>query len=131
MVGALSALADRIPVVRIDRVWLFPPRQLGERESGLAVLSLYSDEPDLPGDRRQLYTLRYEASRGRSATRHDHLEQQGSAPRDRVSRVIAGVLRRLGEAEDPRLETVEGDPARWSAVLGVDGVVRLDRSLGE
>ena len=131
MASALAALADQIPVTRIDRIWVFPPQQLSDKESGLAVLSLYADEAGQSPNRRQLYTLRYEATRGRSAGRRDILEQQGSAPLDRVPRVIAGVLRRLGEAEVPRLETIEGDSERWNAVLGIDSGAQLDRPLGE
>jgi hypothetical protein len=44
----------------VDQVWIFPPRTLGAKESGLAVLALFA-EADARGPRRTLYTLAYEA----------------------------------------------------------------------
>lgn len=113
------------PVDSIDRVWIFPPRDLGDRESGLLVLSLFDIDPD----RRTILTLRYSAS-GAAEPRIDAVAEQGTAPADRVQRVIDGVLRRLGdEGEDPVAGAIGGDRERWSDFLGSLGAV--DPSSGE
>jgi hypothetical protein len=41
----LLGLPSRIPVERIDRLWLFQPQHGRAGESGLAVLSLLPEEP--------------------------------------------------------------------------------------
>lgn len=127
LAGALAAAAATVPPGRVDRVWVFPPRQTGEKETGLAVLAVYPE--DAPAsDRRGVWTLGYEAERlkGGKTGRTDTLVEQAVAPAGRVERVIEGVLRRLGtETEVPRLHQVEGDPSRWADLLAQGGV-RLD-----
>lgn len=130
LAAALTALA--LPPERVDTVWLFPTRTLGERESALAVLSLFDDDPA----RRRILTLQVERlpapARRQPRPRVDTLAEQGSCPRERVERVLDGVLRRLGAAAaeaTPRVEAIAGDPARWAALLGAGAV--LDRACGE
>lgn len=130
MRGALAELPERIPIGRIDQLWLFPPRRIGGRENGLVVLSLFSED-ESASTRRQVFTLRYEEAEGAAAYRSDALEEQGSAPMDRIPDVIAGVLGRLGEEEMPRLEPIRGDPRRWDALFADSGEGALDRSYGE
>lgn len=114
----LIGLHARVPLQRIDCVWLFPPRQLRGRESGLAVLALYPAAGEA-ADRRQLLTLRYEAER-RRGTLHlrEELVEQGSASAERIERVVSGVLRRLGDAlEAPRIVRIGGNAERWEQLL--------------
>ncbi|MGI9181585.1 MAG: hypothetical protein ACR2H9_13910 [Longimicrobiaceae bacterium] len=114
----LAALASRIPPQSVDRVWIFPPRQLRGSESGLALLALYDQLPEATGHRR-LVTLRYEAAPGGEEPTEQELVEQGIAPAERIDRVVAGVLRRLGDAhEAPTAVRIEGDPARWEQMLG-------------
>lgn len=123
--AALAAAAERIPPATVDEVWLFPPRPSGEKESGLAVLSVLPGEGERP-DRRGLFTLRYDAEPERTPKgkptgrmlRADTLEEQGVAPADRLDRIVDGVVRRLGGAGDaPRVRQVGGDEARWAELL--------------
>lgn len=113
----------------MDAVWLFPARQLGARESGLAVLSIFP-EGDEGRRTRTIHTLHYvlepPAPRARPV-RTDELEEQGTVPLDRVDRIIEGVLRRLDVPETPDVREVEGDAGRWSELLAELGGVPLDR----
>lgn len=69
-------------------------------------------------DRRELWTLRYQATGGsRGTERRDWLVAEGSAPAERVSRVIAGVLRRGGTGREPLEVPIHRDAARWAALL--------------
>jgi hypothetical protein len=116
LLAALAELSDRIPPQRIDQVWIFPSRPAGPAESSLAVLSLFC--PDDPR-RRHILTLHTTLvlERGRPR-RTDELVEQGSAPADRVDRLIGGVLQRLkDEREVLRSERIQGDPAAWHALL--------------
>lgn len=99
-------------------MWLFPPRRLGARESGVAVLSAFVE--DDPARRlRALHTLHYETEprpKGEPA-RRDELAEQGTVPLDRVERILAGVLRRLDRPETPEVRETGGDAAAWAALL--------------
>ena len=128
----LLELPGRIALERVDRVWLFGPREVNGRESGLVVLSL------LPGDGlaaglRQVLTWRYEAERVRGKLqRTDTLSEQGWAPADRIPRLIDGVLARLGDAsENPIVESIRGDGRAWTAFLHSMGITRVDSGGGE
>ncbi len=126
LAAALAAAGARLPSERVDRVWLFPPRQTGEKETGLAVLAVFPEEDGGSADRRGVWTLGYEAERlkGGKTQRTDSLVEQAVAPAGRVERVIEGVLRRLGtDTEVPATFEVEGDPARWAELLAGGGVV--------
>jgi hypothetical protein len=132
LAAALAAAAATLPPERIDRVWTFPARQAGEKETGLAVLATYRDG-DAASERRAVWTLGYEAEalKGGKSRRTDALTEQATAPAARVERVIEGVLRRLGtEAEVPRVYPVEGSPARWAELLA-EGGVQLDAASQE
>jgi hypothetical protein len=127
LAAALAAAAGTVAPERIDRVWLFPPRQTGDRETGLAVLASWP-EGDPASDRRGVWTLEYQVEqlKGGKSQRTDSLTEQAVAPAGRVERVIDGVLRRLGtETETPRMEEVGGSPARWASLLR-EGGVQLD-----
>lgn len=132
LAAALAVAAGTVPPERIDRVWVFPARGAGEKETGLAVLAVYP-EGEAGSERRVVWTLSYEAEQlqGGRTGRADVLTEQAVAPTGRVERVIEGVLRRLGsEAEEPRLFEVEGDPARWADLLAQGGHP-LDSASGE
>jgi hypothetical protein len=99
-------------------VWLFPPRRLGARESGVAVLSVLADAGGAAG-MRTIHTLHYEAEpqpRG-APVRRDELVEQGTVPAERVDRIIEGVLRRLDRAETPEVRDTRGEAAAWAALL--------------
>lgn len=114
----------------MDAVWLFPPRQLGARESGLAVLSVFVDG-DEARRTRTIHTLHYvvepPAPRARPV-RTDTLEEQGTVPLDRIDRIIEGVLRRLDVPETPDVRETGGDAARWAELLADLGGLPVDAS---
>jgi len=118
--AALAGVMDRIAPERVEQVWIFPPRKIGAKESGLAVLVVTPAEGEEPGKpRRTIFTLRYEAmvEKGKPV-RADLLEEQGTVPPDRVDRIIDGVLRRLdGQADAPDIRDTDGDAEAWRALL--------------
>lgn len=117
LLRVLESLPEQISPERIDRIWVFPPRMLGEAESGLLVLSLLeSAEGERVADRREVVTVHYEWRSGRKdGTTEMEIVSRGWAPAGRVQGVIDGVLRRLGEGdEDPRTAAIEGDLDRWN-----------------
>jgi len=114
---ALAAAAARIAPERVEQVWLFPPRRLAARESGLAVLVV------VPGDaadpRREIWTVRYDGAVEKGKPVFTHLlEEQGTVPPDRVGRIVDGVARRLeAESDAPDVRDTGGDPQAWAALL--------------
>ena len=131
--AALASVAGRIPPERVEQVWLFPPRRVGAKESGLAVLVVAGeDEGD---DRRTIWTVRYDAETGRGGkTEAAHaLEEQGTVPPDRVGRIVDGVARRLeAESDAPDVRELARDPAEWRALLAELGAPQpVDAANGE
>jgi hypothetical protein len=129
LAAALAAAAERIPPDRVDAAWLFPARQLGARESGLAVLSAFV-EGDEARKTRTIHTVHYllEPPMPKARpVRTDELVEQGTVPLDRVDRIIEGVLRRLDVPETPDVREIGGDGARWDELLAELGGVPLDR----
>lgn len=125
--AALACVADRIPPERVAQVWIFPPRQVAARETGLAVLVVAADDP--ADARRTIWTLRYEAetARGGKTTRTDALEEQGTVPPDRVNRIVDGVVQRLeAESEAPDVRDTGGDAEAWRALLDELGAPPVD-----
>ncbi|HKP76990.1 MAG TPA: hypothetical protein VJT67_15775 [Longimicrobiaceae bacterium] len=114
---ALAAVAVRIAPERVDQVWLFPPRRLAARESGLAVLVVVPDEDG--GERREIWTVRYDGAMEKGKPVFTHLlEAQGTVPPDRVGRIVDGVARRLeAESDAPDVRDTGGDPEAWAALL--------------
>jgi CRISPR/Cas system-associated protein Cas5 (RAMP superfamily) len=115
----LGAIADHIPVTAIDEVWIFPPHRVGRAESVVAVVSAFEDG----ADRRRIFTARCTVVREPKGpgTVQREVAEEGSAPAERLGRLIEGVLRRLGDelpTAPPRQVRVGGDAARWEAVLG-------------
>lgn len=119
LAAALAAAGEHTPPEQVDQVWIFPPRTVAARESGLAVLALFA-EPDARGPRRTLHTLRYEAEslRGGKTRRVDSRQEEGTVPADRLNRIVDGMVRRLGGGmETPEVRDVSGDGAKWARLL--------------
>jgi hypothetical protein len=116
--AALGVAGGRIVPERVVQVWIFSPRQVAARETGLAVLVVSAeDEADV---RRTIWTLRYEVETGKGgkSTRTDVLEEQGTVPPDRVDRIVDGVVRRLEAGSDaPDVRDTGGDAQVWRALL--------------
>lgn len=124
LAASLAAFGERVAMERVDTVWLFPARQAGARESGLAVLSLLADDGQAA---RTIYTVGYVVeppSPGAAPRRVDEVAEQGTVPPDRVGRIIDGVVRRLEVPETPDVREISGDVGKWRELLaGLGGVV--------
>ena len=134
--AALASVVDRIPPDRVEQVWLFPPRRVGAKESGLAVLVVTAGDDGDDGDAgRTIWTVRYDAETGKGGkVQAAHaLEEQGTVPPDRVGRIVDGVVRRLeAESDAPDVRELAGDPAAWRALLVELGVpMPVDAGNGE
>lgn len=107
---------DQLGVPAIDRLWIFPPVRKGRREQGLVAVSTFLDDAE---DRRSMVTVKYVAEHtGRGVTVTPSLTVEGEAPPDRFAAVIEGVVRRSGdELGEPREVEIDGDPARFEALL--------------
>jgi hypothetical protein len=126
----LERLAVAVPPGSIDELWIFPTRRRAGVESTVLVLSLYSDEPD----RRRVATVHFKATRNKKgeATVETILEDHAVAPADRLTRVIDGVLRRLGDdlAATPRTARISGDAERWEALIeAIASALSLEEAL--
>lgn len=119
--GALHALLlslpDRIPIPDIDQIWIFPTRKIAVGESTVIVLSLFDADPE----RRRVMTARFTVVRDKkgAAKVQDKLDEYGTATLDAVSRVVEGVVRRLGEEIElpPRNECVDGNAGQWQNLM--------------
>ncbi|HVG43320.1 MAG TPA: hypothetical protein VM890_01280 [Longimicrobium sp.] len=131
--AALAAAAGGIPPERVEQVWLFPPRRVGAKESGLAVLVVTAQDDADAG--RTIWTVRYDAETGKGGkVEAAHaLEEQGTVPPDRVGRIVDGVVRRLeAESDAPDVRELAGDPAAWRALLAELGApLPVDAGNGE
>ncbi len=103
---AADSLADAVPPIEIEGIWLFPPVRREEREWGVAVVSRRAEN-----DRRRIYTVSYmlvmrgrERGQGKIA-----VEEVGESPLSVVQEVIRGVQERAGETEPP----IEISPGLW------------------
>lgn len=113
----LERLAQTVPPISIDELWLFPTRRVQGVESTVIVLARYTDEPD----RRRVETVHFKATRNKrgEAAVETQLEDHAIAPADRLTRVIDGVLRRLGDdlSATPRAARISGEQERWDALV--------------
>jgi hypothetical protein len=126
----LERLATTVPPDSIDELWLFPTRRLSGYESTVIVLSRYTDETD----RRRVETVHFKATRNKrgEAQVETVLEDHAVAPADRLTRVIDGVLRRLGDelSAAPRAVRISGDVERWHALVeSTSANVELEEAL--
>ncbi|CAN5182247.1 hypothetical protein BH23GEM4_BH23GEM4_03870 [soil metagenome] len=115
--AALGGVEARVAAERIDAIWLFDPQRNGGRESGLAVLSLFTAGK---ADRRRVCVLRYQLEAA-GDVRSEEWVEEGTVPSGRVERIIAGVVRRLDDALPPTRVDVAGDPERWHELLTASG----------
>jgi hypothetical protein len=118
----LRGIPGRVPVSRIDRIWIFTAHLGKLRETGLFVLSLMPEEE---ADRqRTLVTLQYQAETIKNKlVLTDSLSEEGRAPMEQIERVISGVVARAHE-ESGELVTarIEGQEERWSQLLEQLGI---------
>jgi hypothetical protein len=125
----LLAIAERLPVEHIAEVHLFQPLRQGGAESGVAVVAvresaesqadaLEASEPSAESrepraaSRMAVYTARYRLTqKGPERGKWEFaLQVEADAPLITVDRVVQGVQRRSGDAEEPR--RLSGDEFR-------------------
>jgi hypothetical protein len=119
--GALPVLLQRmekyLPADSLDALWIFPTRRAGSAESTVVVAACRDPEDD----RRLVYTAHFTVLRDRKgrATVEERLQEHARAPAEALSRVVAGVVRRLGDeaAHPPRHEAIDGEVAAFDALI--------------
>ena len=117
----LLAIAEQVPLARVDEVRVFRPIRQGGQETGVAVVAV---EPESLEDatesivltRHVVYSARYRLvlkgpERGRWETT---VTAEADAPLAAVEAVVRGVLRRAGEDEEP--ERLTGESFRQALV---------------
>ncbi|MFO7893279.1 MAG: hypothetical protein R6U63_06085 [Longimicrobiales bacterium] len=111
----LRTLAEEIAPPRIDRVWIFPPRRIEVGETAVVVVAALTETE---ADRRRVYAAHYTALDDSDEHRLA-VDEYGTAPADRVGRLVEEVVERIkeGPAGAPRSMRVEGDQRRWDEIL--------------
>lgn len=126
LLALLVSLASRVSTHALDELWIFPPKQSARQESALVVVSAFDADPE----RRRILTARYMATRGPDGryTVEESLVEHAVAPRDRVERVIDGVVRRLDDdlaQLAPVPSRIGGETERWTALLDSIGATKV------
>jgi len=117
--GALGRLLElmgrRIGTQRLDRLWIFPPLVRGRKEWGLVAASCSTDDPEL----REVITGSFVAElTGQGITFQPELATEGSAPPDRLPRIMDGVVRRSELPLDAAREVeLGGDGEAFQALI--------------
>ena len=111
----LRTLEQEISPHRIDRVWIFPPRRIEVGETAVVVVAAF---PEADPHRRRVYAAHYTALDD-SEQHRLALAEYGTAPPDRVGRLVEEVVERIkdGSAGAPRAIRIDGDEQRWNATL--------------
>jgi len=99
----------------MDRIWIFPPLIRGRKEWGLVAVSCLSEDPH----QRTLVTGRYTAElTGTGVIFEPEFFSEGLAPRDRLSNVMDGVVRRSDlQLGSPREVEIRGDLLTYGRLL--------------
>jgi hypothetical protein len=111
----LRTVEAEIEVERIDRIWVFPPRRLEAGETAVVVVGAYVEAHP---DRRRVYATHYTVATDAPEPRLV-LDEFGTAPADRVGRLVEDVVERIkdGPADAPATHRIEASPERWHEVL--------------
>lgn len=111
----LTLLGQRVLPVTMDRIWIFPPLIRGRKEWGLVAVSCLGEDPR----QRSLVTGRYTAElTGRGVVFESEFFSEGLAPRDRLSNVMDGVVRRSDlQLGSPREIEIGGDLQAYDGLL--------------
>ena len=106
----LAAIAGRVSADSVEEVYLFQPLKQGGTESGVAVVAV--KEPQPVENRLAVYTAKYRLTlKGPERGKWDFaMQADADAPLVTVEKVVNGVQRRSGDAEDP--ERLSGDDFR-------------------
>jgi len=115
----LAAIADRVNPDAIAEAHLFQPIKQGGTESAVAVIAAQEAAENIPDERSAsaenrlvVYTAKYRLTlKGTERGKWDFaIHAEADAPLVTVDKVVRGVQRRSGDAEDPR--RLSGDEFR-------------------
>lgn len=122
----LRTIEGDVGVDRIDRIWVFPPRRLDAGETAVVVVAAFHHTDT---DRRRVYAAHYTAHDDATETRLA-LDEFGTAPTDRVGRLVEEVLERIkdGPAGAPRSHAIDGRDEHWNQVLHELAADHLDQA---
>jgi hypothetical protein len=113
-----QAVAEVLPPIEVDGVWIFAPLRREDREWGTAVLSR------VDGNRRRIYTARYVlAVKGKQRGKFEStIQEVGSGPMEALARVLQEAQRRVDDEHPPSSVA----PESWfsSVVVPADGTTR-------
>jgi hypothetical protein len=92
-----QAVAQVVPPVEVDGVWVFSPLRRDSREWGTAVLSR------VDGERRRIYTARYVLSvKGKERGKFEStIQEVGIGPLEVLTRVLQEAQRRIDDEHPP------------------------------
>ena len=109
----MGAIADRVAPERIAEAHLFTPIRQGGTESGVAVIAAREGDAQ---ERLAIYTARYRlVLKGPERGKWEFaMQADADAPLLTVDKVVHGVQRRSGDAEDP----VKLSGEEFGALLG-------------
>lgn len=111
----LRNVESEVGTDRIDRIWVFPLRRLEAGETAVVVVAAFTEPPS---QRRRVYAAHYTAREDAAETRLV-LDEFGTAPTDRVGRMVEEVVERVkdGPAGAPRSHAIDGREDRWNETL--------------
>ncbi len=115
MARAIRALESQVGSQAVDRLWLFPPLRTGRRETGVVAAGCFIAQDE----RRLLVTLAYRAEEtGKGIAFQSTFQEEGEAPRDRLPRIMAGVVKRMdGTPGEPRTVELAGNPEAFQTIV--------------
>jgi len=99
-----AAVAEQIPPVEVDGVWVFSLLRHEGREWGTAVLSRVN------GDRRRIYTARYMlVLKGKERGKFEaSVQEVGSGPVEALAQLLLEAQRRIDDDQPPLAVPPEG-----------------------
>lgn len=106
----LCDVERRVPIPRIADVWLFPPLPDVVTSSEFLLFTTM-----LEGETRALFSARWVPENGSPA--HQIIIEHGTAPADRLPRLVSKLQERLGQPAPARHVPIEGEPDRWQELL--------------
>jgi len=116
----LNEVGQRVPAPEIADVWLFPPLPDVVSSSEFLLFTRM-----LEGDTRALFSARMVPANGTPS--HQVIVEHGSAPADRLPRLVTALQRRLGQSAPARHVAIEGQLERWESLLAeARGEARTD-----
>ncbi len=108
----LRELGRHVSPIEISDVWVFPPLAHMAHSSEFFLFTRL-----LPGNTRRLCAARILSGNGNGAASVEEVTEFGTVPSSRLSRLIEGFRRRLGEDRDPVHYRVDGCPRTWDQLV--------------